>query len=386
MDYPKLRVAVDETETEWLVDTLPEKTIYWADDELVYVDTWGNNDEGGGTDTVSVRRGFGGTTPTAHVQDIDLILPALRSQGGSQGPQGPPGEEGPQGEQGEQGEAGPAGPAGPPGEDGSDGAQGEQGVPGPPGETGAEGPAGDTGPAGEVGPEGPEGPPGSDASIPTGVIVMWSGTLATIPSGWNLCNGSNGTPDLRDRFIRGAANGADPGTTGGAATHSHSSTQPSDHAALSHAGATVGAHNFTQPSAHSDHAALSHAGATVGDHGDVRNHLHTLATGTTATGNFAQVLGTVDTSSGGTGGTPTQTALGTLSGNPTANGVAAQAHTVGQASNHAAQSHTAHSGGAVDAHSVGQASQHAAQSHTGASVADGSTLPVFYALAFIMKG
>jgi microcystin-dependent protein len=41
-------------------------------------------------------------------------------------------------------------------------------------------------------------------SIPTGVIVMWSGTIANIPTGWALCNGSNGTPDLRSRFIVGA--------------------------------------------------------------------------------------------------------------------------------------------------------------------------------------
>jgi microcystin-dependent protein len=33
---------------------------------------------------------------------------------------------------------------------------------------------------------------------------MWSGTVATIPSGWLLCNGTSGTPDLRDRFIIGA--------------------------------------------------------------------------------------------------------------------------------------------------------------------------------------
>ena len=37
-----------------------------------------------------------------------------------------------------------------------------------------------------------------------GMIMMWSGTIATIPSGWYLCNGSNGTPDLRNRFIIGA--------------------------------------------------------------------------------------------------------------------------------------------------------------------------------------
>jgi hypothetical protein len=38
----------------------------------------------------------------------------------------------------------------------------------------------------------------------TGMIMMWSGTVATIPTGWYLCNGSNGTPDLRNKFIIGA--------------------------------------------------------------------------------------------------------------------------------------------------------------------------------------
>ena len=37
-----------------------------------------------------------------------------------------------------------------------------------------------------------------------GMIMMWSGTIANIPSGWALCNGSNGTPDLRNRFVIGA--------------------------------------------------------------------------------------------------------------------------------------------------------------------------------------
>jgi hypothetical protein len=41
-------------------------------------------------------------------------------------------------------------------------------------------------------------------SIPSGLISMWSGTIATIPSGWVLCNGSNGTPDLRNKFVIGA--------------------------------------------------------------------------------------------------------------------------------------------------------------------------------------
>lgn len=49
-------------------------------------------------------------------------------------------------------------------------------------------------------------------SIPKGVIVMWSGTLATIPAGWALCDGTNGTPNLIGRFVFGAANA---GATGG---------------------------------------------------------------------------------------------------------------------------------------------------------------------------
>ncbi len=40
--------------------------------------------------------------------------------------------------------------------------------------------------------------------LPAGVIVMWSGSIASIPIGWALCNGTQGTPDLRDRFIVGA--------------------------------------------------------------------------------------------------------------------------------------------------------------------------------------
>ncbi len=51
------------------------------------------------------------------------------------------------------------------------------------------------------------------ATIPVGGIIMWSGSINDIPSGWQLCNGSNGTPDLTDRFIVGASNNI--GDTGG---------------------------------------------------------------------------------------------------------------------------------------------------------------------------
>ena len=57
---------------------------------------------------------------------------------------------------------------------------------------------------------------GVSAVLPKGVIVMWSGSQASIPSGWALCNGQNGTPDLRDRFIVGAGRAYGVGATGGA--------------------------------------------------------------------------------------------------------------------------------------------------------------------------
>lgn len=40
--------------------------------------------------------------------------------------------------------------------------------------------------------------------VPSGFIGMWSGTIVTIPSGWVLCDGTNSTPDLRNRFVIGA--------------------------------------------------------------------------------------------------------------------------------------------------------------------------------------
>lgn len=45
---------------------------------------------------------------------------------------------------------------------------------------------------------------GTGGSIPSGGIIMWSGAVSAIPSGWVLCDGSNSTPDLRSRFVVGA--------------------------------------------------------------------------------------------------------------------------------------------------------------------------------------
>jgi len=49
-----------------------------------------------------------------------------------------------------------------------------------------------------------------------GIIEIFAGTLASIPEGWRLCDGANGTPDLRERFVRGVATAVtEPGGTGG---------------------------------------------------------------------------------------------------------------------------------------------------------------------------
>jgi microcystin-dependent protein len=71
------------------------------------------------------------------------------------------------------------------------------------------------------------------AAIPSGGIIIWSGSSASIPSGWVLCNGSNSTPDLRDRFVVGAGSTYSVGGTGGSAnaitvSHTHTATTASD--------------------------------------------------------------------------------------------------------------------------------------------------------------
>ena len=67
-------------------------------------------------------------------------------------------------------------------------------------------------------------------------VRPFAGTLAQIPAGWQLCNGTNGTPDLRDKFIRVVAVDEEAGVVGGANTHIHDA-----HPALTHSGGSVGA-------------------------------------------------------------------------------------------------------------------------------------------------
>jgi len=73
---------------------------------------------------------------------------------------------------------------------------------------------------------------GGGTTIPSGLIAIWSGAVGAIPSGWLLCNGSNGTPDLRNSFVLGAGNSYSVGQTGGSTdavvvSHTHTATSTS---------------------------------------------------------------------------------------------------------------------------------------------------------------
>lgn len=71
--------------------------------------------------------------------------------------------------------------------------------------------------------------PASAPAVPTGSILLWSGSTGSVPSGWLLCDGTNGTPDLRDKFIVGAGNNYAVNATGGTAdavvvSHTHTAS------------------------------------------------------------------------------------------------------------------------------------------------------------------
>jgi len=73
--------------------------------------------------------------------------------------------------------------------------------------------------------------------MPSGAIILWSGASNAIPTGFVLCDGTNSTPDLRNRFVVGAGSTYAVGDTGGAdsvtlttsqiPSHNHSATSTS---------------------------------------------------------------------------------------------------------------------------------------------------------------
>jgi microcystin-dependent protein len=189
--------------------------------------------------------------------------------------------------------------------------------------------------------------------IPTGVILLWSGSTGSIPAGWALCNGTGGTPDLRDRFVIGAGGAYGVGSTGGATNvtltignlPSHTHTGTTNNTSIAHT------HTFSDTTS----SAGTHT-HSVTDPGHVHSYTRGVISGSLATGGANNVLTTTSdlTSLQFTGisivsaGAHTHTVSGTTSSS-------------GPTHNH---SFTTGGTGSDDAFSI---------------------LPPYYALAYIMK-
>jgi microcystin-dependent protein len=108
-------------------------------------------------------------------------------------------------------------------------------------------------------------------TIPSGIIIMWSGSTNNIPSGWILCNGQNNTPNLLDKFLIGTSASKQINSQGGANTkmidvsnlpsHTHSGTTglsgSHSHSGFTNNGTVDGAHTHTQPIGATDDLNLS---------------------------------------------------------------------------------------------------------------------------------
>lgn len=102
-------------------------------------------------------------------------------------------------------------------------------------------------------------------TIPTGIITLWYGAIGSVPAGWYLCDGANGTPDLRDRFVVGAGSTYSVAAVGGAkdaivVSHTHTATS-----VVTDPGH---AHSYTSPAggpvSFGDTAQTTTTGATTG--------------------------------------------------------------------------------------------------------------------------
>lgn len=131
---------------------------------------------------------------------------------------------------------------------------------------------------------------------PVGGVILYSGAIAAIPAGWQLCDGTNGTPNLRDRFIVGAGTGYAVGATGGsvdATLVSHTHTASFTGSVLA-----AHAHVVTDPGHFHDFASFV---ATGGD------QLASNAAGANSKNNSTTSVGTGITVASASAGTPAGT-------------------------------------------------------------------------------
>lgn len=187
-------------------------------------------------------------------------------------------------------------------------------------------------------------------NFPPGAIVAFTGL--EIPDEWTLCDGTNGTPDLRDRMIIGDSTvgiGVLGGSTSPTAAPSHTGFAAADH--LDHVvtqPSAHSAHSVTQPSAHSAHAVTQPSGH--GTHASQGAHTHDAHTTELRTTN---VVGGANEST-----TPTtHSSQGghTHDAHSAHAGMAVDAHSTH--SGMTVDAHSAHAGTAVTAHSVHSVTQ-----------------------------
>lgn len=132
-----------------------------------------------------------------------------------------------------------------------------------------------------------------DAECPVNGIVIWNKTLGEMPEKFAMCDGANGTPDIREKFVYVAAIDSDVGNTGGAETHIHSNSSVVAAGGHTHSItiSVTGSQNSEQASDYggtSDMAsAHNHSGS--GDFNTDANHTHTLGN-TGATNHLPQYL------------------------------------------------------------------------------------------------
>ena len=116
--------------------------------------------------------------------------------------------------------------------------------------------------------------------FPRGAIVMWFG--GSLPAGWAFCDGSNGTPDLVSRFVKGAA-GLGPYSGGGSSTHSHTTVSHAHTMAHTHStshthGTPSHTHRFNPPNTTTTSVSIPTAGTGFGlvNFDFSRGHSHTV--------------------------------------------------------------------------------------------------------------
>jgi microcystin-dependent protein len=208
--------------------------------------------------------------------------------------------------------------------------------------------------------------PGGFALVPSGGIIMWSGSIASIPSGWNLCDGTNGTPDLRNRFVVGAGSSYAVNATGGADSVTLIEAQIPGHAhTFSATTASGGAHTHT--------ASTASAGS----------HTHTFSGGTNTTGAHSHTLSTIvvagDQRTGGNNTPGSNTITVGVTGTTSTTGD--HAHTFsGTTDSDGAHTHSV----TVDSAGAHTHSVSGTTATTGGSTSH-ENRPPYYALAYIQK-